>query len=148
MINRFRNGIKIPFLGVAPVRSIAPTGSTTQFLTTRESSSTTAQTTTVDPEVFMHTESVVLPITTNLKIVDTTTMAKWPVFRIVDPQGQMLNKDLDPKFSKEEAIKMYQTMIRIQCLDDVFYNAQRQGRISFYMQSSGEEAIHIGKKGF
>lgn len=39
---------------------------------------------------------------------------------------------------------MYQMMVRIQNLDDIFYNAQRQGRISFYMQANGEEAIHIG----
>jgi 2-oxoisovalerate dehydrogenase E1 component alpha subunit len=39
---------------------------------------------------------------------------------------------------------MYKLMIRIQAVDDVFYNAQRQGRISFYMQNNGEEATHIG----
>lgn len=29
-------------------------------------------------------------------------------------------------------------------MDNIFYDAQRQGRISFYMTSYGEEAIHIG----
>ena len=29
-------------------------------------------------------------------------------------------------------------------MDSIFYDAQRQGRISFYMTSYGEEAIHIG----
>jgi len=29
-------------------------------------------------------------------------------------------------------------------VDDILYNAQRQGRISFYMTGNGEEAIHIG----
>lgn len=35
-------------------------------------------------------------------------------------------------------------MGRLQCFDDVLYNAQRQGRISFYMQNAGEEATHVG----
>eukprot|EP00624_Nannochloropsis_granulata_P004067 evm.model.NODE_30405_length_21186_cov_23.722647.6 len=29
-------------------------------------------------------------------------------------------------------------------MDTIFYNAQRQGRISFYMTSTGEEATHVG----
>jgi len=29
-------------------------------------------------------------------------------------------------------------------MDDVLLASQRQGRISFYMTASGEEAIHIG----
>ena len=39
---------------------------------------------------------------------------------------------------------MYRVMNRVQALDDILYNAQRQGRISFYMQNSGEEASHVG----
>lgn len=98
----------------------------------------------VDNDTYVHTNSVTLPITTEFKIVDTTTSAKWPVFRILDPAGNVLNESLNPQFKREDALKMYRLMVRIQCLDDVFYNAQRQGRISFYMQSSGEEAIHLG----
>ena len=29
-------------------------------------------------------------------------------------------------------------------MDNIFYDVQRQGRISFYMTSYGEEGIHIG----
>eukprot|EP00604_Paraphysomonas_vestita_P003233 CAMPEP_0174821456 /NCGR_PEP_ID=MMETSP1107-20130205/8268_1 /TAXON_ID=36770 /ORGANISM="Paraphysomonas vestita, Strain GFlagA" /LENGTH=337 /DNA_ID=CAMNT_0016038499 /DNA_START=210 /DNA_END=1221 /DNA_ORIENTATION=+ len=35
-------------------------------------------------------------------------------------------------------------MARLQSFDDVFYNAQRQGRVSFYMQHAGEEAAIVG----
>ena len=35
-------------------------------------------------------------------------------------------------------------MIRLRAMDYILLNAQRQGRISFYMTCSGEEAIHIG----
>jgi hypothetical protein len=38
----------------------------------------------------------------------------------------------------------YRLMIRLRQMDDVLQDAQRQGRISFYMTCRGEEAIHIG----
>ena len=39
---------------------------------------------------------------------------------------------------------MYKSMVQVQTIDDIFYNAQRQGRISFYMQNMGEEAVQVG----
>lgn len=35
-------------------------------------------------------------------------------------------------------------MINLRTMDSLLYDAQRQGRISFYMTSTGEEAIHFG----
>mmetsp|Transcript_25757 Transcript_25757/g.55934 ORF Transcript_25757/g.55934 Transcript_25757/m.55934 type:complete len:337 (-) Transcript_25757:46-1056(-) len=35
-------------------------------------------------------------------------------------------------------------MVQLQVMDHVLYEAQRQGRISFYMQTNGEEGINIG----
>ena len=35
-------------------------------------------------------------------------------------------------------------MITLNVMDNVLYDAQRQGRISFYMTSFGEEGTHIG----
>ena len=31
-----------------------------------------------------------------------------------------------------------------QIMDPILYDVQRQGRISFYMTATGEEAIHVG----
>ena len=39
---------------------------------------------------------------------------------------------------------MYKTMVTINQMDRVLYDSQRQGRISFYMTSYGEEATHVG----
>lgn len=44
---------------------------------------------------------------------------------------------------KETAVKMYKSMVALQIMDNIFYEAQRQGRISFYLTSTGEEAINI-----
>lgn len=39
---------------------------------------------------------------------------------------------------------MYKHMILLNTTDVILYEAQRQGRISFYMTSYGEEATHMG----
>jgi hypothetical protein len=85
-----------------------------------------------------------LPTVNTPHIVNTADWKKWPVFRIMDTNGKIVEGAEEPKIEQEQAFKMYQTMVRIQYLDEILYNAQRQGRISFYMQASGEEAIHIG----
>jgi 2-oxoisovalerate dehydrogenase E1 component alpha subunit len=85
-----------------------------------------------------------LPITTKLEIIDTALNKKIPVFRVLDLKGNPMPNVTLPKLDKNLAIEMYKTMIREQAVDDIFYNAQRQGRISFYMQNSGEEATHVG----
>ena len=45
-----------------------------------------------------------------------------------------------PKLTKAKALKIYKTMQFIRLLDERMQAAQRQGRISFYMQCTGEEA--------
>lgn len=35
-------------------------------------------------------------------------------------------------------------MVQLAVMDKILYESQRQGRISFYMTNSGEEATHIG----
>lgn len=39
---------------------------------------------------------------------------------------------------------MYKSMVTLSIMDGILYDAQRQGRISFYMTNSGEEASHVG----
>ena len=41
-------------------------------------------------------------------------------------------------------LRAQRQMIRLRQMDSIMQNAQRQGRISFYMTCRGEEAIHIG----
>jgi hypothetical protein len=104
-----------------------------------------AATALADNTILQPNSNIVLPVTTTLNITDTNEAEKIPVFRMLDPSGKVLVDQVDPAMNEELAHKMYQHMIRIHYLDDIMYNAQRQGRISFYMQASGEEAIHIGK---
>lgn len=46
--------------------------------------------------------------------------------------------------STNTLLRAHRQMIRLRQLDDIMLNAQRQGRISFYMTCRGEEAIHMG----
>ncbi|CAL5424838.1 unnamed protein product [Camellia sinensis] len=38
---------------------------------------------------------------------------------------------------------MYSSMVTLQTMDNIFYEAQGQGRMSFYLTSYGEDAINI-----
>lgn len=45
---------------------------------------------------------------------------------------------------KEElGVKIYERMVTLQMMDVIFYESQRQGRLSFYLTTMGEEAINI-----
>lgn len=63
---------------------------------------------------------------------------------MIDLEGVKIPDSPEIDLDKDTILRMYQVMVRLQALDDVFYNAQRQGRISFYMQSAGEEGAVIG----
>lgn len=47
-------------------------------------------------------------------------------------------------FSDDLALKMYHNMIEISIMDTIMFDAQRQGRISFYITCHGEEGISVG----
>jgi 2-oxoisovalerate dehydrogenase E1 component alpha subunit len=47
------------------------------------------------------------------------------------------------QLDKELCLKIYHKMVTLQIMDSIFYEAQRQGRNSFYLTTMGEEAINI-----
>ncbi len=49
----------------------------------------------------------------------------------------------DPKLNPETLRKMLHHMVTVRIFDDRMYRAQRQGKTSFYMKCTGEEAIAI-----
>jgi hypothetical protein len=46
--------------------------------------------------------------------------------------------------STNTLLRAHRQMIRLRTMDHILHNAQRQGRISFYMTHHGEEAIQMG----
>ncbi|KAF9953362.1 hypothetical protein BGZ70_000274 [Mortierella alpina] len=61
----------------------------------------------------------------------------------MDTDGKVLDPSLEPDVTEEFATKIYKDMLTLNVMDLILYEAQRQGRISFYMTNAGEEA-YIG----
>lgn len=79
--------------------------------------------------------------TNTLEFLDESQVI--PIFRIMAYDGS-LESDWKAPFTDEEVLERYEFMVRLSIYDLLFYNIQRQGRISFYMQNQGEEAMQIG----
>ncbi|KAF2468504.1 thiamine diphosphate-binding protein [Lindgomyces ingoldianus] len=67
-----------------------------------------------------------------------------PTYRVLDQYGQVLDKETGVDTEDEEALKLYRNMVCLSIMDLLMFEAQRQGRLSFYMVSAGEEGIAIG----
>ena len=67
-----------------------------------------------------------------------------PTYRILDQEGIVLQKDKQVEVSQEQALRWYKDMLTVSILDIIMFDAQRQGRIPFYMVSAGEEGIAVG----
>ena len=66
-------------------------------------------------------------------------------YRILDQDGKIVDKDRKPPdVSTDELLKMYKDMVTVSIMDIIMFDAQRQGRVSFYMVSAGEEGIAVG----
>lgn len=48
------------------------------------------------------------------------------------------------QLGEETITKLYKGMTLLNTMDRILYESQRQGRISFYMTSFGEEGTHFG----
>lgn len=71
-------------------------------------------------------------------------MPAIPTYRLVDTSGVVVDTSRTPSLSREQALKMYKDMVTTSVMDLIMYDSQRQGRISFYMVSAGEEGIAVG----
>ncbi|KAH6647612.1 dehydrogenase E1 component [Truncatella angustata] len=82
--------------------------------------------------------------TSDLQFVLASESPSLPTYRVVDQDGKIVDSSFKADLSDEEIIKLYRNMLLISIMDVVMFDAQRQGRLSFYMVSAGEEAISIG----
>jgi pyruvate dehydrogenase E1 component alpha subunit len=69
---------------------------------------------------------------------------KLEVIRVIDDQGKVVHPEREPKLSGDEHRKVLRTMMLLRTLDERMIRLQRQGRLGFYVGSTGEEATHIG----
>ncbi|TFK24991.1 branched-chain alpha-keto acid dehydrogenase E1-alpha subunit [Coprinopsis marcescibilis] len=83
------------------------------------------------------------PIVSKLDFFNTVTGngTTIPTYRVLDGAGQPLEGAELPEIDEAFARRLYEHMQLLPTLDNVLYNIQRQGKISFYY---GEEATIIG----
>jgi pyruvate dehydrogenase E1 component alpha subunit len=69
---------------------------------------------------------------------------KLEVIRVMDDDGRVVHADREPRLSGDEHRKILHALIRIRIIDERMLRLQRQGRLGFYVATTGEEATHIG----
>ncbi len=69
---------------------------------------------------------------------------KIPTLRVLQQNGKVYKNAELPEIDESLALKIYDTFVFIRALDERMLASQRQGRISFYMTETGEEANDIG----
>ncbi|KAI0433718.1 dehydrogenase E1 component [Xylaria sp. FL1042] len=82
--------------------------------------------------------------TSDLKFTVPSDHPALPTYRVVDQDGNIVDHSFKQDLSNEEIIELYKTMMTISIMDVIMFDAQRQGRLSFYMVSAGEEALSVG----
>ncbi|KAF3942598.1 hypothetical protein CMV_030759, partial [Castanea mollissima] len=81
--------------------------------------------------------------TPEMRFISESPVERVHCYRVLNDNGQVIMSSKFKQVSEEIAVKMYSDMVTLQTMDSVFYEAQRQGRISFYATTIGEEAINI-----
>ena len=66
-----------------------------------------------------------------------------PMLQVLQADGTLHPEAEAPKISKQVALKILNTMQYVRLLDERMVAAQRQGRISFYLACTGEEASTV-----
>lgn len=86
------------------------------------------------------------PIVSELRFFNSVAheQEQIPTYRVLDGVGIPVEGGQLPEINEEFARRLYEHMVLLPTVDNVLYNVQRQGKISFYMTSYGEEATIIG----
>ncbi|KAI5460633.1 thiamine diphosphate-binding protein [Mariannaea sp. PMI_226] len=84
-------------------------------------------------------------LTDTMEFVSPASRPVIPTFNVMDFNSMIKTEHDDLKeLDNETILTWYKNMVTLNTLDTIMSDAQRQGRISFYMASSGEEAVMIG----
>jgi 2-oxoisovalerate dehydrogenase E1 component alpha subunit len=91
---------------------------------------------------------IVVPEAGSVRRPDITVAASethdlvYSLVRVLDDDGRAVGP-WDPRLDPETLRRMLRDMVTVRVFDDRMYRAQRQGKTSFYMKSTGEEAIAV-----
>ncbi|KAL4962153.1 thiamine pyrophosphate-dependent dehydrogenase E1 component subunit alpha [Aspergillus stella-maris] len=83
--------------------------------------------------------------TTEMAFINPMDGPGIPTYRVMDSDGVFVDKSRKKLgVSNEEVLIWYKNMLTVSIMDVIMFEAQRQGRLSFYMVSAGEEGISVG----
>jgi len=82
-----------------------------------------------------HLPSSQSPIVSKLHFFNSVTGdgQQIPTYRVLDAVGKPIDGAELPDIDETLALKLYENMQMLPTLDNILYNVQRQGKISFYM---------------
>ena len=66
----------------------------------------------------------------------------YSLIRVLDEEGKAIGP-WDPRLDPDTLRRILRDIMMVRVFDDRMYRAQRQGKTSFYMKSTGEEAIAV-----
>ena len=66
----------------------------------------------------------------------------YSLVRVLDHDGKAVGP-WDPKLGADKLRRMLRDMVLVRVFDERMFRAQRQGKTSFYMKSTGEEAVAV-----
>jgi len=69
--------------------------------------------------------------------------AEDKMLQVIDNNGKVISKELMPKLSDDEMLKLYKDMLFVRTLDHMIVSYQRQGRVYTYPPNYGQEAIGV-----
>ena len=75
---------------------------------------------------------------------DPATMRDYPytLIRVLDPEGRAVG-EWNPRLPVDRIRAILRAMMLTRAFDDRMFRAQRQGKTSFYMKCTGEEAVAV-----
>lgn len=97
-----------------------------------------------DSDVVNFPGAVKSKFTAELKFHRPHETPAMPTYRYMNADGVVVDRSRTLDIGRDMARKMYTDMVATSVMDLIMYDSQRQGRISFYMVSAGEEGIAVG----
>ena len=97
-----------------------------------------------DAKVVSFPGAVKSEFTSTLKFELPGEFPAMPTYRVLDQHGTVVDPSFQPDLDESNVVKLYKDMLTVSVMDIIMNDAQRQGRVSFYMTSSGEEAVCVG----
>lgn len=88
--------------------------------------------------------AVTSAFTESMKFEHPSSFPALATYRAIDQNGIVVDPSFKADLTDEEVTKLYRDMLTVSIMDVIMFDAQRQGRLSFYMVSAGEEAVCVG----